>query len=57
MAYTIIQDKCEACGKCKEACPVDSIVENGGVYTVVADDCVDCGTCEGVCPTSAAVAL
>ena len=55
MAYTIITDKCEACGRCKDDCPVDAIVENGGVYSVVADDCVDCSTCEAVCPTSAII--
>ncbi|MDR0818088.1 MAG: 4Fe-4S binding protein [Oscillospiraceae bacterium] len=54
MAYKITED-CKACGNCKEACPVDAIVEKDGKYIINADECVDCGTCESNCPVNAAV--
>jgi NAD-dependent dihydropyrimidine dehydrogenase PreA subunit len=52
MAYKIT-DACVSCGSCKDGCPVDAIVEDGGVYSIVSDECVDCGTCESNCPSNA----
>ena len=48
MAYTIT-DKCTACGKCKDACPVEAINEGTPCYTIDADACIDCGACVGEC--------
>ncbi|MDR3148426.1 MAG: 4Fe-4S binding protein [Oscillospiraceae bacterium] len=56
MAYKIIQDKCKACGACKENCPVDAISETDGVFAIIDSDCVDCGTCESNCPHDAIAA-
>ena len=51
MAY-VISDKCAACGKCKDACPVEAISE-GTPYKIDAELCVDCGACAGECPADA----
>ena len=52
MAYKIIADKCEACGGCKDACPVEAIAE-GTPYTIDPAKCVECGACASTCPNEA----
>jgi NAD-dependent dihydropyrimidine dehydrogenase PreA subunit len=45
--------KCEGCGPCKEACPVDAIAIENDKATVDEDTCIDCGQCVDACPTVA----
>ena len=47
-----ITDKCTACGICKEACPVDVIIE-GEIYQIDKAHCLECGSCLEVCPEDA----
>jgi len=53
MARKIDPETCVGCGTCKNDCPVDAIIEEGGKCVIKADDCVDCGACEANCPVSA----
>jgi len=52
MAY-VITDKCTACGKCKDACPVEAISEGTPCYKIDPDACIDCGACTGECGSDA----
>jgi len=51
ISYYILPDKCEGCGICLRACPVEAIT--GGkrmVHVIDQDKCTKCGTCLSVCP-------
>ena len=50
----IITDQCIACGTCKEECPSEAIVAEGGKYKIT-DACVECATCMETCPSGAIV--
>ena len=52
MAVKIDKDKCDACGSCAEACPVDAITVKDKAV-VNEDECIDCGTCVDECPNDA----
>ena len=41
MAYKI-GENCVGCGACAAQCPVNAIVEDGGVYKINPDACVGC---------------
>ena len=57
MAYKIL-DKCEACGQCKPACPVEAILETQDKkFKIEAETCVGCGVCVDECPHEAIVEL
>ncbi len=47
-----INDTCIACGKCKEVCSFDAIIE-GKPYKVNENRCDDCGSCLLICPVKA----
>ena len=51
ISYCILADKCEGCGICLRACPVEAI--SGGkrmVHIIDQEKCTKCGTCLNVCP-------
>lgn len=52
MAY-VISDKCVACGKCVEVCPVEAITKGDKKYIINAETCVSCGQCADACPSEA----
>lgn len=49
----VISDACQACGACKDVCPVSAISEGSPIYKIDPAACIDCGACVGECPTSA----
>lgn len=49
----VISDKCTACGKCKDICPVEAISKGDKFYKIDTDACVDCGQCVDHCESSA----
>lgn len=49
----VISDACQACGACKDACPVGAISEGSPIYVIDAGACIDCGACAGECPVGA----
>jgi NADH-quinone oxidoreductase subunit F len=51
ITYYILPDKCEGCGICLRACPVQAIA--GGkrmVHIIDQSKCSKCGTCLDICP-------
>ncbi len=52
MAVTIDKEKCNACGTCADACPVEAIKVNE-TAEVNEEECIDCGTCVDECPEKA----
>ncbi len=45
------QDRCVACGACKNVCPKMAIDIWKGCYAVIDDTiCVGCGMCAKICP-------
>lgn len=47
--------KCMGCLECIDFCPMDCILDEGGVARIDEDECVECGVClrAGVCPNDA----
>ena len=52
MAVTIAKDKCNACGSCVDACPVEALKLEDKAK-VDEEACIDCGTCVDECPEEA----
>jgi NADP-reducing hydrogenase subunit HndC len=51
IAYSIDQEKCEACGACQRSCPVNAIDKSETkVFTIVQEKCIKCGACYRACP-------
>ena len=48
----VINDKCKACKKCLEVCPVDCIME-AEIFYIDPDMCIECGKCLVECPHNA----
>ncbi|MFH1728312.1 MAG: 4Fe-4S binding protein [Pseudomonadota bacterium] len=53
MAYVIDKEKCNNCGDCEPACPVEAITEKDAKRLIDADLCTDCGVCADECPDDA----
>lgn len=49
----IINENCNTCGSCIEACPFDSISKGKDIYIVNQHRCNECGICIKVCPVDA----
>lgn len=53
-AYAIAEDKCKACGKCKQDCLAGAIEgEPKVIHTIIAARCTKCGACYDTCPFDA----
>lgn len=48
-------DKCTACGRCPDYCPVTCILPGEDYYVIDENECVECGVClrDAGCPTGA----
>ena len=50
----IDSEKCDGCGTCVDACPVNVLeVKNGKCAIVNLDECIECRACEASCPKGA----
>jgi NADH:ubiquinone oxidoreductase subunit F (NADH-binding)/NAD-dependent dihydropyrimidine dehydrogenase PreA subunit/(2Fe-2S) ferredoxin len=51
IAYDIDQAKCEACGLCLRACPVNAVDKSEAkIFTIIHEKCIKCGACFTACP-------
>ena len=50
MPYKVMQDLCNCCGICINACPVEAISYRDGYAYIDQNQCLDCGSCENECP-------
>jgi ferredoxin len=46
-------EKCKACGRCVERCPMKALEITGKEVTFMPDRCLGCGVCVHKCPTGA----
>jgi NADH:ubiquinone oxidoreductase subunit F (NADH-binding)/(2Fe-2S) ferredoxin/NAD-dependent dihydropyrimidine dehydrogenase PreA subunit len=54
--YTVIEDKCKACGICAKNCPVNCISGKPKTpYVINQDQCIKCGSCMEKCPFKAII--
>ena len=47
------RDKCDGCGLCVPACPVQALKVDRGKVEFTHTNCEYCGECEAACPTGA----
>ena len=51
ITYYILPDKCQGCGRCRKACPVEAIAgDRRMIHVIDQTKCTKCGTCITVCP-------
>ncbi len=54
--YTIDQEKCNGCGRCRNLCPQKAIEgEKGSPLTINAQSCIRCGICREACRFEAVI--
>ena len=53
MAVLIDQEKCNGCGLCVDACPLQAISLENDKAKVDKDACTECGQCVDECPNKA----
>lgn len=53
MSTIVDVEKCNACGDCVDACPLDAIEMKDGKAAIDGETCGDCGACVDVCPSEA----
>jgi len=53
--YTVIKEKCDGCGDCVEACPVEAIKIKDKLAVIDGEACIECDVCVDECPTEAIV--
>ncbi len=54
--YSIDEEKCIGCGRCKRECPAEAITgEKKQPHRIDPEKCVKCGACYEVCPEGAVV--
>ncbi|PIU64267.1 MAG: NADH-quinone oxidoreductase subunit F, partial [Armatimonadetes bacterium CG07_land_8_20_14_0_80_40_9] len=54
--YSIIEEKCNGCGRCAKECPQEAISgEKKKVHKIEQDKCIKCGICFEVCKFEAVV--
>ncbi len=46
-------EKCENCGACVDACPVQVLEKKDKIEVAKPDDCIGCQACVGSCPHDA----
>lgn len=56
LSYTILEDRCRACGICAKKCPVNCITGKPKTpYVIDQSQCIKCGTCLEACPFEAII--
>ena len=53
MAAIVDTEKCDGCGECVEACPLDAIQIQDDHAMIDEETCSDCAACVDVCPNEA----
>jgi len=50
---SIDKEKCNLCGSCEKACPVEAIKVDDKEIEILPNTCIKCGWCASICPQNA----